>query len=111
MLYFKSIVSVEFARNLLLRSPDEQDVHPERRIIGPHFNSAAGYMHHFQFYVTLKEFWIDNHEVTNAEFQQFVNATHYITIAERKPDPKDFPGFRQPAWLRAPAYLLRQITR
>lgn len=42
--------------------------------------------------VTLKEFWIDNHEVTNAEFQQFVNATHYITIAERKPDPKDFPG-------------------
>lgn len=42
--------------------------------------------------VTLKDFWIDDHEVTNGDFQQFVDATHYITVAERKPDPKDFPG-------------------
>lgn len=42
--------------------------------------------------VTLKAFWMDDHEVTNAEFQKFVNATHYITVAEKAPDPKDFPG-------------------
>ncbi len=33
--------------------------------------------------VALHEFWIDEHEVTNAEFKKFVNATHYITVAER----------------------------
>lgn len=37
-------------------------------------------------------FWMDEHEVTNAQFAQFVEATHYITVAERKLDPKDFPG-------------------
>lgn len=42
--------------------------------------------------VALKEFWIDEHEVTNAEFEKFVNDTHYVTVAERKLDPKDFPG-------------------
>ncbi len=42
--------------------------------------------------VALKEFWIDEHEVTNAEFEKFVDATHNVTVAERKLDPKDFPG-------------------
>ncbi len=42
--------------------------------------------------VTLHDFWIDEHEVTNAEFEAFVNATRYITVAERQLDPKDFPG-------------------
>ncbi len=42
--------------------------------------------------VTLDEYWIDEHEVTNAEFEKFVNATKYVTVAERKLDPKDFPG-------------------
>lgn len=37
-------------------------------------------------------FWMDKTEVTNEEFEKFVRATGYITIAERKPDPKDFPG-------------------
>lgn len=31
-------------------------------------------------------FWIDIHEVTNADFREFVDATGYITVAERKPD-------------------------
>ena len=30
--------------------------------------------------------------VTNAQFQQFVQATNYVTVAERPLDPKDFPG-------------------
>lgn len=31
-------------------------------------------------------FWLDKHEVTNAEFQRFVAATGYVTTAERPPD-------------------------
>lgn len=42
--------------------------------------------------VTVNDFWMDDHEVTNAEFQKFVDATHFVTIAEIKPDPKEFPG-------------------
>jgi len=36
--------------------------------------------------VTVDGFWMDKTEVTNAEFARFVNATHYVTTAERKPD-------------------------
>jgi formylglycine-generating enzyme len=42
--------------------------------------------------VTISTFWIDQHEVTNREFQSFVDATAYKTTAEQKPNPKDFPG-------------------
>ena len=42
--------------------------------------------------VSLKGFFIDEHEVTNAEFKNFVEATQYKTIAEQQLDPKDFPG-------------------
>jgi formylglycine-generating enzyme required for sulfatase activity len=37
-------------------------------------------------------FWMDRTEVTNAQFAKFVEETKYITVAERDPDPKDFPG-------------------
>lgn len=36
--------------------------------------------------VEVSGFWMDTHEVTNAEFAKFVEATGYITVAERKPD-------------------------
>ena len=42
--------------------------------------------------VTVHGFWMDQTEVTNEEFERFVKATGYITMAERKPDPKDFPN-------------------
>jgi len=42
--------------------------------------------------VTVHDFWMDEHEVTNAQFARFVEATGYITVAERALDPKDFPG-------------------
>lgn len=42
--------------------------------------------------VTVKGFWMDEHEVTNAQFEAFVKATGYVTVAERELDPKDFPG-------------------
>ncbi|WP_043355452.1 formylglycine-generating enzyme family protein [Methylobacterium sp. B1] len=42
--------------------------------------------------VTVDGFWIDRTPVTNAQFRAFVRATGYVTLAERKPDPKDYPG-------------------
>lgn len=36
--------------------------------------------------VKVADFWIDKTEVTNAEFKKFVDATGYITTAEKKPD-------------------------
>ena len=37
-------------------------------------------------------FWIDTHTVTNREFKRFVEATGYVTVAERPADPADYPG-------------------
>lgn len=42
--------------------------------------------------VSLKGYYIDVHEVTNDQFARFVSQTHYITVAERPLNPKDFPG-------------------
>jgi formylglycine-generating enzyme required for sulfatase activity len=47
--------------------------------------------------VRLEDFFLDETEVTNAEFAKFVEATGYVTVAERKPDPKDFPGVPEEA--------------
>ncbi len=37
-------------------------------------------------------FWMDDTEVTNAEFAKFVAATGYLTVAERTPKAEDYPG-------------------
>jgi formylglycine-generating enzyme required for sulfatase activity len=42
--------------------------------------------------VYVDPFFMDKTDVTNREFARFVAATGYVTVAERKPDPKDFPG-------------------
>jgi len=36
--------------------------------------------------VMVSSFYIDKHEVTNAQFRAFVEATSYVTTAEKKPD-------------------------
>jgi formylglycine-generating enzyme len=36
--------------------------------------------------VRIDGFWIDQNDVTNAQFAEFVKATGYVTTAERKPD-------------------------
>lgn len=41
--------------------------------------------------VTLEGFWMDAAEVTNAEFQRFVEETGYVTVAEIPPDPEEYP--------------------
>ena len=47
-----------------LSQPNERPAHPAR----------------------VKGFWMDRHHVTNAQFRAFVDATGYVTTAERKPD-------------------------
>lgn len=37
-------------------------------------------------------FWIDRYAVTNAAFAGFVEATGYVTVAERPLDPATYPG-------------------
>lgn len=41
---------------------------------------------------TVAAFSIDSTEVTNAQFAEFVDATGYVTVAEREPDPALYPG-------------------
>lgn len=40
----------------------------------------------------VRPFYLDITPVTNAQFAEFVEATGYITFAEKAPDPKDYPG-------------------
>lgn len=42
--------------------------------------------------VSVDPFWIDPHTVTNDEFALFVEATGYVTLAERAANPDDYPG-------------------
>lgn len=42
--------------------------------------------------VAVDGFWMDATPVTNDQFVRFVEATGYVTIAERQPDPRDYPG-------------------
>jgi len=62
--------------------------------------------------VTVNGFWMDTTEVTNAQFAKFVQATGYITTAERKPDWNELkkqlpPGTPKPAdSLLVPASLV-----
>jgi sulfatase modifying factor 1 len=37
-------------------------------------------------------YWMDATDVTNAQFEKFVDATGYVTIAERTPTAEEFPG-------------------
>ncbi|WP_413581479.1 formylglycine-generating enzyme family protein [Bdellovibrio sp. HCB288] len=41
--------------------------------------------------VQVDGFWMDQYLVTNQDFAEFVDETGYITIAERRLDPKDHP--------------------
>jgi sulfatase modifying factor 1 len=52
-------------------------------------------------FVQVQGFWIDAHDVTNAEFSKFVEATGYVTTAEHKIDWEDLkkelaPGTPKP---------------
>ncbi len=42
--------------------------------------------------VYVNGFWMDATEVTNAQFQEFVAATGYVTVSERTPSAEEFPN-------------------
>ncbi len=42
--------------------------------------------------VRVDGFWMDKTTVTNEEFEKFVKATGYVTVAERTPTKEEFPG-------------------
>jgi formylglycine-generating enzyme required for sulfatase activity len=42
--------------------------------------------------VTVDGFFIDRYPVTNEEFSRFVHETSHVTVAERAPNPDDYPG-------------------
>jgi formylglycine-generating enzyme required for sulfatase activity len=41
---------------------------------------------------TVDAFLIDKYPVTNSDFARFVEETGYVTLAERAPNPADYPG-------------------
>ena len=54
----------------------------------------------------VKGFWMDRTEVTNQEFEAFVKATSYVTVAERPVDPKYHAGLPE-AMRQAGAVVFR----
>lgn len=65
--------------------------------------------------VQVSSFYIDEHEVSNAQFQDFISATAYITVAERAIDWEELkmqvpPGTPKPAdsLLQAGALVFKQ---
>lgn len=59
--------------------------------------------------VTVDGFWMDKYEVTNEQYEKFVNETGYVTVAERPLDPVDYPTV-DPALL-VPGALIFQKTK
>lgn len=57
--------------------------------------------------VTVESFWIDKYTVTNEQFARFVDATKYVTLAERPPRAEDYPGAK-PDMLQPASVVFRQ---
>ncbi len=60
--------------------------------------------------VTVDGFWMDSCTVTNEQWQHFVDQTHYVTLAERAPNPEDYPG-AQPELLVPASVVFNQPNR
>jgi formylglycine-generating enzyme len=50
-------------------------------------------------------FWMDKTEVTDEQFAKFVEATGYVTVVERWPDPAKFKEFRAELFGFQPEYM------
>ena len=57
--------------------------------------------------VSVDGFWMDAAPVTNRQFLEFVNATKFVTVAERTPDNRSYPGAK-PGMLRAGSLVFKQ---
>ena len=70
---------------------------PSERVELPGGEFAMGSDHHYPeeapvHRVRVGPFAIDRDQVTNARYAEFVEATSYVTVAERPLDPADYPG-------------------
>ena len=61
---------------------------PDMRSLGMRATEDARPIHR----VYVDGFFMDATDVTNAQFGEFVRATGYVTVGERKPLVKDFPA-------------------
>ncbi|MEY9558676.1 formylglycine-generating enzyme required for sulfatase activity [Sinorhizobium fredii] len=61
--------------------------------------------------VEVTGFWMDACTVTNQEFAAFVEATGYVTLAERPVDPKDYPGAKPDMLAPASVVFSKPRTR
>ncbi len=59
--------------------------------------------------VSVDGFWMDRHTVTNRAFRQFVDATGYVTLAEKPANPADYPGAK-PEMLAPSSVTFRKST-
>ena len=59
--------------------------------------------------VTVNGFWMDRYAVTNADFRRFVEATRYVTLAERPANAADYPGAK-PELLEPSAVVFRKTA-
>ncbi len=57
--------------------------------------------------VKVNAFWIDETEVTNAQFKKFVDETHYVTVAERKIDWEELKKQVPPGTPKPPDEMLQ----
>ncbi len=60
--------------------------------------------------VTVDGFWIDRYTVTNADFKRFVDATGYVTLAERPANAADYPG-ADPAMLVPSSVMFQKAAQ
>jgi formylglycine-generating enzyme len=56
--------------------------------------------------VKISSFWMDENEVTNAQFRKFVEATKYVTTAEKAPDWEELKQQLPPGTPKPPAEML-----
>lgn len=57
--------------------------------------------------VRLDGFWMDEHPITNAQFQRFVKASGYVTIAERPVNWEEIKAQVPPGTARPPEEMLK----
>jgi len=61
--------------------------------------------------VRVGAFWMDKYAVTNTEFRRFVDATGYVTLAERPADPANYPGAKLELLVPSSAVFSRPRSR
>ncbi|TIW69336.1 MAG: formylglycine-generating enzyme family protein, partial [Mesorhizobium sp.] len=57
--------------------------------------------------VVVGGFWMDRTTVTNGEFKRFVEASGYVTVAERPANAADYPGASAESLIPASALFVR----